>query len=46
MYIAFRTEELVVRSSREYDGYIFKDTVGLSFRRLFSVLELKMTRSV
>ena len=46
-YIAFRTEELVVvtRFSRDYDGHIFKHKAGLSFRHLFSVLELKMMRS-
>ena len=42
-YIAFRTEEVVAKFSREHDGHIFK---GLSFRHLFSVLEVKMSRSV
>jgi regulator of nonsense transcripts 3 len=45
-YIAFRTEELVAKFSREYDGHIFKDKAGLSFRRLCSMFELKMSRSV
>ena len=44
--IAFGTEELVARSSREYDGRIFKDKAGLSLCHLFSVLGLKMPRSV
>jgi regulator of nonsense transcripts 3 len=30
-YIAFKTEELVAKFSREYDGHIFKDKAGLSF---------------
>ena len=45
-YIAFRTEELVAKFSREYDEHIFKDKAGLSFRPLFSTLKLKMSRSV
>jgi hypothetical protein len=34
-YIAFRTEGLVARFSCEYDGHIFKDEEGPSFRHLF-----------
>ena len=33
-YVAFRTEKLVAKFSREYGGHIFKDK-GLSFRPLF-----------
>jgi len=43
-YIAFRTEELVAKFSREYDGHLFKDKAGLSFRHIFSMLRLKMSR--
>jgi hypothetical protein len=28
-YIAFKTEELVAKFSREYDGHVFKDKAGL-----------------
>jgi regulator of nonsense transcripts 3 len=28
-YIAFKTEELVARFSREYDGHVFKDKAGV-----------------
>jgi hypothetical protein len=28
-YIAFKTEELVARFSREYDGHIFRDKAGV-----------------
>ena len=45
-YIAFRTEELVAKFSREYDEHIFKDKAGLSYQPLFSMLELNMSRSV
>ena len=45
-YITFRTEDLVAKFSREYDGHICKDKAGLSFRHLFSILGLKMSRSV
>jgi len=44
-YIAFRTEDLVAKFSREYDGHIFKDKAGLSFHHLLSMLGLKMSRS-
>ena len=44
-YIAFRTEELVARFSREYDGHVFKDKAGLSFRVPSSMFRLKMARS-
>ena len=45
-YIAFRTEELVAKFSREYDGHIFKDKAGLSYRPLFSMLKFIVSRSV
>jgi len=45
-YIAFRTVELVAWFGLEYNGHIFKDKAGLSFRHLFSMLELKMSRFV
>ena len=34
-YIAFRTEDLVAKFSREYDGHIFKDKAGLPFPPYF-----------
>ena len=40
-HIAFRTEELVARVSRECDGHVFIVTAGLSFRHVFWVLGLK-----
>ena len=43
-YIAFRTEELVARFGREYNEIRFKDKEGLSFRHLFSGLELEICR--
>ena len=45
-YIAFRTEELVAKFCREYDGHISKNKAGLSFRHLFPIYRLKMSRSV
>ena len=39
--LAFRTGELVARFGREYDGHIFEDNVGLSFRHLLRFLSSK-----
>jgi len=35
-YIAFKTEELVAKFSREYDGHIFKDKAGVYMRDFYS----------
>jgi len=37
-YIAFKTEELVAKFSREYDGHVFKDKAGVYMRVLLSML--------
>lgn len=34
-YIAFKTEEIVAKFSREYDGHIFKDKAGVCMRKIF-----------
>jgi Smg-4/UPF3 family len=37
-YIAFKTEELVAKFCREYDGHIFKDKAGVYMLVLLSML--------